>query len=530
MTEFPLKGLSRRDRAYAIRQAVAKADWQAVSSEQATNGDEERYSNKIASFSKCLPHDSFGEVDREAYAQLIEGLKSNKIDQFEEIAATSTLRIASPLGGEAFSILGPDSQALALSPPPPFASTALAEEMVELYWMALLRDVPFADYATDATVDLAVKDLNRLGAALLPDDTFRGPISSATLFLPDYPGLSSGPRVSQFWLWDHMIDGAVVQQRIQTPVPVSAGEGVDFLSSYDEWLSAQRGFPEGTTPEDARLDPQPRYIRNGRDLGWAADQVSITSTYLKVGMLLLSLGRAALDDGNPYKGTRVVGGLGTFDISHLQTLLGYSATARHFNFQKWRHRRLRPEALSGRVHNHLSGRKIYPIHELLLNSSALPRIYDYNGTINKRRNIDNQGTYLLPTLFGDGCATHPSYPQGHGTAAAFAVTILKAWFDEDFVLPDSLTMKPSPDGTRLEPYQAGRDGPPLTIGAELNKLVYNITWGRNLSGVHFRSDGVAANSLGQDLAIRMLAEQRLTYVEPFGGFTLTRFDGARMIV
>jgi hypothetical protein len=261
-------------------------------------------------------------------------------------------------------------------------------------------------------------------------------------------------------------------------------------------------------------------------MGWNADQSSINSTYLKAGLILLSLGRVALDDGNPYKSTRVVGGLGTFDIAHLENLLGHCAIARHSNFQKWRHRRLRPEAFGGRVHNHIRGAASYPIHNTLLASKVLDRIYEYNATINKRRgNGDGKGTHLLPCELEEGAATHPSFPAAHGVSAGIGATLLKAWFNEDFVLPDSMTVMANSEGTALSPYKAGRDGPPLTIGGELNKLAYNITWGRNMSGVHYLGDGVAGNFLGEAIAIRLLVEARETYVERFDGFTLTKFDG-----
>jgi hypothetical protein len=312
---------------------------------------------------------------------------------------------------------------------------------------------------------------------------------------------------------------------------VADTDGIDFLTAYDEWLMVQQGFPSGTTAGEPRIDQQSHFIRNVRDMGWNADQSSVLSTYLKAALILLGLGREGRDDGNPYKSIRTVVGLGSFDFAHLMTLLGHVSSARHFNFQKWHHRFLRPEAFSGRIDNHLRGAAEYPIHNSLLSSSVLEKVHNYNATVNMRRGIgDNKGTYLLPCLFGEGSATHPSFPAGHGVAAGIGVTLLKAWFKEDYVLPDALTVKPSHDGTTLEPYLAGRDGPALTIGGELNKLAHNMTWGRNMSGVHFRVDGIEGNRLGEEVAIRILAEDKETCVEPFSGFTLTRFDGKRVTI
>jgi hypothetical protein len=65
----------------------------------------------------------------------------------------------------------------------------------------------------------------------------------------------------------------------------------------------------------------------------------------------------------------------------------------------------------------------------------------------------------------------PSYQSGHSTVAGACVTILKAWFNETYVLPDPVV--PNVDGTALVPY-AGSDRGRITVGGELNKLTANI--------------------------------------------------------
>jgi len=90
---------------------------------------------------------------------------------------------------------------------------------------------------------------------------------------------------------------------------------------------------------------------------------------------------------------------------------------------------------------------------------------------------------------------------------------------------------PSADGLSLEPYQGGAA---LTVGGELDKLASNIATGRNLAGVHWRSDALESLLLGEAMAISMLADQRPTYNENrsgfFQGYTFTRFDGTRVTV
>lgn len=71
--------------------------------------------------------------------------------------------------------------------------------------------------------------------------------------------------------------------------------------------------------------------------------------------------------------------------------------------------------------------------------------------------------------------------------------------------------------------------PPLTVGGELNKLAANISIGRNGAGVHWRSDYTQSIRLGEEVAIGILEEQRLTYNENHR-FTLTRFDGTAITI
>jgi len=164
------------------------------------------------------------------------------------------------------------------------------------------------------------------------------------------------------------------------------------------------------------------------------------------------------------------------------------------------------------MHNHLTGTANYPIHQDILNSPVIEKIFSKNGT------------YLLPMAFPKGSPTHPAYPSGHATVAGACVTVLKAFFDESFVIPNPVVS--SADGLSLVPYF----GPDLTVGGELNKLSSNITLGRNFAGAHYRSDAVEGLKLGEAVAIRLLTEENLTLNENFDGFSLTKFDGTTITV
>ncbi|MEP7340056.1 MAG: phosphoesterase, partial [Acidobacteriota bacterium] len=134
------------------------------------------------------------------------------------------------------------------------------------------------------------------------------------------------------------------------------------------------------------------------------------------------------------------------------------------------------------------------------------------------------GSYLLPIAFAEGSPTHPAYGSGHATVAGACVTILKWWFDESWVLPDPVV--PTPDGLSLVPYR----GENLTVGNELNKVAWNVAGGRNIAGVHWRSDGWEAMKLGETVAIGLLQDFKHCWNERFDGLSLTKFDGSRITI
>ena len=102
--------------------------------------------------------------------------------------------------------------------------------------------------------------------------------------------------------------------------------------------------------------------------------------------------------------------------------------------------------------------------------------------------------------------------------------MLKAFFNESFVIPNPV--QASADGLSLLPYS----GPALTVGGELDKLAGNFALGRDFAGVHWRSDGIEALKLGENVAIGILEDYRATYNETFAGFSLTKFDGSQITI
>jgi hypothetical protein len=474
-----------------------------------TNGDEERYPNRIGSFTKSLPHNAIGEVEPAAYRAMLRALATGEAADFDAVPQGGTAKLGNAQAAYAFSLEGLDSHQTVLPVPPAFASAWEAGEMAEVYWQALTRDVPFSEYGSDPTVAAAAAELSgysdfrgpKSGGAVTPGTLFRGPT----------PGDLAGPYISQF-LWKPVPFGPdILDQRV--PVPVA---GSDFLVSEEAWLANQNGVPAAPVPPGGPV----RYILTNRDLAAWVHRDFTYQAGLYAAQILLSLGPAALSDSNPYKTSLNQSGFVSFGAAYVVGLVGRVANEalKATWFQKWLvHRRLRPEEFAGRVHYHLLGAASYPLNPELLSKTApggvLDRIYSRNASRNS-----GAGTYLLPQSYPEGSPIFSAYPSGHAAILGACVTVLKALFLERFVLPNPVV--PDATGQSLAPYV----GAPLTIGGELDKLAFNIGMGRAAAGIHWRTDIDRGSILGENVALAILRGEKELYNEPVT-FTITKFDG-----
>ncbi|PWW28957.1 PAP2 superfamily protein [Cytobacillus oceanisediminis] len=499
----PKSGWQRRKEAFRIRFMSAVSHLIMPPKEHPCNGDEQLPA-KIGSYSKGLPHNPLGEVVPQAYDRYLEALKSGNPEDFESIPMGGKVKLANPQASYVYDLIGPDCHQLTLLKPPAFSSAWEAGEMAELYWQALTRDIPFQTYESDPLIQAAASELSGFS-------DFRGPkvngkVTPETLFRSEFPGNLTGPYISQFLWKDIPYGAAAIPQKYSTTLA-----GSDHMTSYDEWLNIQNG----SSPRDPIKDPVPRYIRNGRDLGEYVHYDFSFQCPLSACLILLSYGPDALDPHNPYHKSATQGGFITFGAAHILDMVtkaGRMALEAAW-FQKFLvHRRLRPEEFGGRVHNHMNGTANYPIHSELLESQALSHVFS------------KYASYLLPMAYPEGCPTHPAYPAGHACIAGAGVTILKAFFNESFVIPDPV--EASIDGLSLLPYS----GTPLTAGGELNKLGVNMSLGRDTAGVHWRSDGIEGLKLGEAVAIGLLRDYISSFNENFSGFTLTKFDGKKVTI
>ena len=315
---------------------------------------------------------------------------------------------------------------------------------------------------------------------------------------------------------------------------------IDYMTDQASWLRVQNG--QGPFGQNT-VDPEPRYIRNGRDYAMFVHNdplAGLFMTFYNAGIVLFEKG-APLNPGNPYRAAAEGGytkqaAFASFGVPFFLGMMGEVAT-RAFKavwYAKWFvHRALRPEAFGGLVHMTMTGQAKYPLHKDILDSNAVKSVFS------------NYGTYFLPQAFPEGSPQHPSYAQGHGAMAGACATILKAAVDGSFLyhaLPNRITrtgpvdtratviVTASGDGRSLVPY-TGADAHQLTLNGEINKLASNIGLARDFAGIHWRSDYAQGLLLGEAVALSVLRDQSENYVgEDFQGFVISKFDGTTVTV
>jgi hypothetical protein len=503
----PSEAGRRAQRSFEIRCDSARVDTRRENPAPTSNGDEERYADRRANFAKTLPHNELGEVEPNAYSDWVSILSRGDPGEFEHIPRDpmAIARLNDPQATYAFDLVGIDSHATHLPPPPAFASRAMAVEMAELYWQALTADVPFQNYEASPLIAAALSDLNAFSHPL--GSSSAGKIASGTLFRGVTVGDLIGPYISQF-LWLEIPYGIkIIDQRYRFP-----GRNQYFLTEFPEWIACQRGAEPAAK---LQFDSNPRYICSNRELAEYVHQDFSFQSYLNAALIMLRLGGEALSPTNPYRGSRTQFGDITFGNKNILSLIVQASLLgqKGAYYHKWLvHRRLRPECFAGRIEVQLSGRKSYDIDSAVLNCDAVTRVKAM------------YGTRLLPAAFPEGCPTHPSYPAAHAANAGACATILKAFFNEEYPVPHPV--EATVDGSDLALWK----GQPLTLGKEINKLASNIALGRDAAGVHYRSDSINGLFVGEEQALGLLCDYSRTYNERFDGFVLSTFSGNKVSV
>lgn len=469
-----------------VRAAAAARQEYAASS---GNGDEARYaaSGYTGNFAKGLPHEPDGSVSRDVFESMIRALELRDAALLDPNASRSLHRIVAESVQASGELAGCDYTGIFVPPAPALASARTAADTIELYWLALTRDVPFAHFSEDSTIAKACADLTRLhdfeapriNGAITPATVFRGPGRTLT-----------GPYLSQFFWLDVPVELGEPSSQLRS-MPVKR----DSLTDPASWLAAQNG---GIAAELTPRDGSRRYMQTGRDL---------TDYLWQLNSAVAWRNAAAIVDALPDDAKS-----SAFNFDDIVAMIAFSSSISGdamFYQKMYVQRRLRPEALGRLVERGPKGSVLHPDV--------------WTGPVLElaQQRFD---TRLLPQAYLEGSPTHPAYPAGHGTLAGTGVTVLKALVNEAYVLPHPVV--PSREGTRLEPYT----GPPLTLGSELDKLAANCALGRDTAGVHFRSDSYAGLRLGEAAVLSFMRNRVSAIGAGAPVYSLTTIDGAKVTI
>jgi hypothetical protein len=500
------------------------------------NGDRARYKDFSALYSKALQHNGLGVPNQASMQSLLDGLEAESCDALQNVIVGTpgggpNSRLNGPAGSFAFDLEGLDSHAFTTLPPSPTVRSAqTATEEVEHYWAALLRDIPFTQYETDATglVQAAVDDLNSrsflIGGGA---NQWALPVTRKNLFrarvAASNDGNLKGPYISQFMLQPTNFGAQPLDQKIQTFAP-----NQDFMVNFNSYQNIQNGGASGNPTADATR----RFIRNGRDLT-AYTRVDVLYQGYFVAFLLLAQLEALTTAGNPYGRSggpipasstqKPFGTLGGPDAAG--TLAEMATRALKASWcRKWIvDMRLRPEEYGALVEARRTGSTPVPqasteLHNDVLSSAVLPRI------------LAKHGSHFLPQAYPEGSPTHPCYTGGHATVAGACTTAIKFFFDGSQKLRPLLQAKgrdlvqPTVDGLGLETY-TGTDRDQIDINGELSKVAFNVCFGHGVhAGIHFRSSNYWGVLLGEAVALSVLNDRAKSYKEPFT-VNIKKFDG-----
>lgn len=510
---------ARVAKSFALRLEAATKDAQVPVPLHTTNGDEARYPDKSGTYTKCLLQDSYGRVNLNAYQSMKTAFDTGNPADFEKIIMGGARTLNGPQGALAFDMEGCDSvqfgnapcsanqeSRVVVPPPPTVASAAYGTELVEMYWCSLLRDVAFTDYKNNPTAIQAASELSTMPHYAGPRNG-TGQVTPDLLFRGIYPGETVGPYISQFMITPTSLGQQPIRQQLMTYLP-----GIDYMTDLTTWFEVQNGIDTGLQNQ---IDPQLRYLHNGRGLAALTHVDVLYQEYITAFLVLTTLG-VPLNPGNPYVNSKTQNGFCTFGGPDMAAGLGEIA-ARALDrvwYQKWMvHLRHRPESGGGLLHLIETGQGNSidaKLNKNVLNSNAV------------QTSFNKYGSYLLAQAFPEGSPAHPAYPTGHGTIGGACITLLKFFFDGNYVIPNPLV--PTDDGLSVVPY-TGSDAGQMTANGELNKLAHNVTFGHGLhAGIHWRSDSDDSMLLGEAFAISVLQDKAQCYNEKFT-INFAKLDG-----
>jgi hypothetical protein len=474
---------SLKEKAYHLHKQLAK-EITKTDTYIESNGDIHSIKDYAANFTKGFSHDRKGRVDKKEYEKLIAFTKGD-FKQLEKIKRGGDRKFVNPSCLYGVDIVGMPKESFWLPAAPSIKSKDGSAELIELYGMALVRDIPFYAWKDSKEVHWVIDALNKLSHFWGPKVC--GKVTVDTLFRGETKGDLIGPYVSQFLLREVTFGALKLSPKVYAYLA-----GKDYMTTYEECLYIQNGhYPK----HKAETHACPRYIHTLRDGTSYIHQDYPGQFGLTSAQFLLGLGVPITAQ---YKCSNEdyfveLAQCDLFDCLHKASKLSMCAAW----YQKWTQLKIRPEGYAMLVDEAKnSGCNPYHLDKELLESPLLEKVkYKW-------------GSYLLPQCYPEGSPLHPSYPSGHATWAGAVTTILKAFFDNDY---------------ELDAYEAACGGEQLVslgykvkVGDELDKLASNGGSFRNVAGIHYRSDMLGIY-LGEAVAIELLQEcvQRYGYPVKF---------------
>lgn len=329
--------------------------------------------------------------------------------------------------------------------------------MLNVYWMALLRDVPFNSYDTE---DLALEAKAELARFHGVEGFELGEYSFAPGRWQYDEAANTGSYVSQFLLDDPDIpyDGHHAVQVFNRDIGKTTQE-VAAIQSGDSY------------PAQRKVGKHLPVAQSGRTLAMSVRNDWPAMHWINAYIAGLSLGLPINPEWESGNGHATWQRGGPPHITALITDAMHKGMDSGFPM-KWNFCRLRPISLAARLNDQLVNDNNWGFEDDLINSQAV------------RLTRQRQGNALLSQAYEN--PPHPAYPAGHATCAGAGATILRSVFKDG--------PYPTPTGRRYG----------LTIHGELIKLATNECAGRMWAGIHYDSDNWLGLPTGEDAARELL--------------------------
>ena len=475
---------------------------------QVINQDVEN-DNYAGLYSKGMTHNSTTLLtDESKIKELQIAMKSGEQKDFDDLDKAGARKQISPQAGLSSENMGGDPEGFTMPAAPHLASRQAASEMIEVYEKCILRDKTFSQISeggADADIDRAVSSLNAFGA------DFKGPkingqVTRKSLFRGVAPGELVGPYVSQFLLHPVVFGAHTIDQKYVARTGTYGITEANFLA-----------IQNGNVPVTQTLGSL-RYCSTPRDLASIMHVDFVYQQLLYAALILMGAPRHSAFPNLSKEAPFVTNG-GPVDLGCAVTEVARHALKAAW-VQKWRHHlKLRPEAMAARIVKEMEG--VLPagsVHADAISSATINAVKTYNLA------QGGEEKAFLPLQVAEGSPTHPAYPAGHATISGACVTIIKLFIADGAFSNTGLTPKESLDGSTLSNY-TGADASQMTIHGELNKIASNVAMGRNMCGVHYRSDGDEGMKLGEKVAIQYFKDLRDQQNENIGKVTIVKFDG-----